>query len=116
MITALLHLQIRPGADALTRPRALPSGTLSRGAGEGRSRALLNPLPHCGRGGTLRVSEGWVRGNRVALGLQLGVVVQDEIDFGEGGVALGRQGRGAAGDDDAGAGVLAAGTADRLSR
>src|SRR5439155_14015921 len=49
-----------PGPFA--RPRALPSGTLSRGAGEGRNAtAGLIPLPHCGRGRTARGSERWVR-------------------------------------------------------
>src|SRR4029077_2970630 len=41
--------------DTLTRPRAAPSGTLSRNAGEGLTSAIvLNPLPHRGRGGTGR--------------------------------------------------------------
>src|SRR5580700_3705941 len=101
MIAALLHLQVGTGlSETLTRLRALPSGTLSRGAGEGRG----------------RVSGRWVRSDRVALGAQLRVVVEDEIDFAKRGIALRRQGRGATGDDDARAGMLAAGAADRLAR
>src|SRR5207248_279356 len=84
---ALLHLQISAGADILTRTRAPPSGTLSRSAGEGRNGgAAANPLPHCGRGGTARVSERWVR-DGVALRAQLSAIIEHQIDLGERGGA-----------------------------
>src|SRR5207237_1275438 len=52
----------------------------------------------------------------IAFGAEFGGVVEDEVNLGEGGVALRRQCRGAAGDDDAGVRVLAAGAADCLAR
>src|SRR5215813_132982 len=52
----------------------------------------------------------------VALRLQLRRVVEDEVDFTQRGVALRRERRGAAGDDDARIRMLAAGAADRLAR
>ena len=87
MVAALLHLQIGAGSDTLTRLAALV--TLSRIAGEGLNGAARGfPLPHRGRGGTLRGSEGWVR-VAVALRLELRFIVEHEVDFRHRGIAVG---------------------------
>src|SRR5271155_1337625 len=52
----------------------------------------------------------------IALGKQLGGVVEHEVDLAERGVALWREGRGAAGDDDPRLGMLAPRPPDRLAR
>src|SRR3954462_10797358 len=97
------------GAAPPPPPRCAGAPPPPRNGGEGLRRSRRLPLPACGK-------RAGVRGDRVALGLQLRIIVEDEIDLGERGGALGSKRRGAARDNNLRPGMLSAGAADRLSR